>query len=292
MRVKYLVAVLGGIAVGVTLSSGAEPAPKAQKLFAFCVELGVPGPRHYSFAEQAKLLRQLGYDGVGMPIDGNFAENLRALDKAGLPLLNIWTGVDVRPGAAAYGPNVAEAIRKLKGRPVVVNTLLHGLKPGDPQGLPAAIKALRTLGDLAAESGLRIAVYHHTHDWTERLEFAIEVVRKVNHPQVGYQFNLCHWLMVEGQRDYRPLLRQNPDKLFGVSISGATVGAKTWNNGLIRPLDEGNFDFRPLLATLDEIGYREPVGQQCFGVHGDPRDYLARSVKVWRELHRPAPSGN
>jgi sugar phosphate isomerase/epimerase len=291
MRVKHLIAVLCAVAACVTLSSGAEPAPKAQKLFAFCVELGVPGPHHYSFAEQAKILRQLGYDGVGMPIDANFAENLRALDDAGLPLLNLWTGVDVRPDKVAYAPNVAEAIRALKGRPVVVNTLMHGLKPGDPQGLPAAIKALRALGDAAAEAGVQIAVYHHTHDWTEHLQFTIDVVGKVNHPQVGYQFNLCHWLMVEGQRDFRPLLRQNPDKLFGVSISGATLGAKTWTNGLIRPLDEGDFDFRPLLATLDEIGYRAPVGQQCFGVRGDPRDYLARSIKVWRELHRGAPSG-
>jgi sugar phosphate isomerase/epimerase len=291
MRVKHLAAAFLAIAAGAAASSGAEPTPKAQKLFAFCVELGVPGPKHYTFAEQAKILRQLGYDGVGMPIDGKFAENLKALDEAGLPLLNLWTSVNVRPGAAAYGPNVAEAIRKLKGRPVVVNTLMQGLKPGDPEGLPGAIKALRVLGDLAAEAGLRIAVYHHTHDWTEHLAFTIEVVRKVNHPQVGCQFNLCHWLMVEGQRDYRPLLRENADKLFGVSISGATLGAKTWSNGLIRPLDEGNFDFRPLLATLDAIGYRAPVGQQCFGVRGDPRDFLARSIQVWRQLHSSAVSG-
>ena len=186
----------------------------------------MPGPKHYTFAEQAKILRQLGYDGVGMPIDGKFAENLKSLDEAGLPLLNLWTSVNVRPAAAAYGPNVAEAIRRLKGRSAVVNTLMQGLKPGDPEGLPGAIKALRALGDAAAEAGVRIAVYHHTHDWTEHLDFTIEVVRKVNHPQVGYQFNLCHWLMVEGQRDYRPLLRQNPDKLFGVSISGATLARK------------------------------------------------------------------
>jgi sugar phosphate isomerase/epimerase len=292
MRVKHLVAALLAMAAGAAVSCGAERVPKAQKFFAFCVELGVPGPKHYTFAEQAKLLRQLGYDGVGIPIDGHFADNLKALDEAGLPLLNVWTGVDVRPGATAYGANVAEAIRKLKGRPAVVNTLLHGLKPGDPQGLSPAITALRALGDVAAEAGVRIAVYHHTHDWTEHCDFTIELVRKVNHPQVGYQFNLCHWLMVEGQRDYRPLLRANPDKLFGVSISGATLGAKTWTDGLIRPLDEGNFDFRPLLATLDEIGYCAPVGQQCFGVRGDPRDYLARSIKVWRQLHPSAATGN
>ncbi len=59
--------------------------------------------------------------------------------------------------------------------------------------------------------------------------------------------------------------RSITDKLFCVTICGAQIGAQTWTNGLIQPLDRGDFDNRALLATLREIGYRGPVGIMCYG---------------------------
>ena len=109
-------------------------------------------------------------------------------------------------------------------------------------------------------------------------------MRKAAHPQVGFNFNLCHWLKVSGGDDYRPLLRANAGKLFAVTINGATRGAKAWTNGLIRPLDEGDFDNAALLATLHAIGYRGPVGLMCYGIPGDARAHLARSMAAWRRL--------
>jgi sugar phosphate isomerase/epimerase len=81
-------------------------------------------------------------------------------------------------------------------------------------------------------------------------DLLVEII--TNHPRVGFNFNLCQWLKVDGSKDFRPLLRENSEKLFAVTINGATLGAKTWTNGLIRPLNEGDFDQRPLLATLRE----------------------------------------
>ncbi len=118
-------------------------------------------------------------------------------------------------------------------------------------------------------------------DWTESLLYALQVVRKTDHPQVGVNFNLCHWLKVDGDKDYRPVLRQNADKLFVVTINGAQVGSSTWTDGLIQPLDRGDFDNRQLLATLREIGYRGPIGLMCYGIQGDAREHLERSLKVW-----------
>jgi sugar phosphate isomerase/epimerase len=154
--------------------------------------------------------------------------------------------------------------------------------------MESAVRALRELGDAAAEAGVRISIYNHVGNWTESLPFILEVVKEADHPQVGYNFNLCHWLKVDGERDWRPLLRGNASKLFCVTINGATVGAKDWTNGLIRPLDEGDFDNRQFLTVLDEIGYRGPIGLMCYGVPGDAREHLARSMKVWRQLHSAA----
>jgi hypothetical protein len=67
-----------------------------------------------------------------------------------------------------------------------------------------------------------------------------------------------------------------------VTICGAQVGANTWTNGLIQPLDQGDFDNRALLATLREIGYPGPVGVMCYGIPGEPREHLTRSLNAWK----------
>lgn len=255
------------------------------KFYAYCVEVGVPGVKARPLAEQAKLLREIGFDGTGLslPLGDDLEANLKLLDDAGLKAFIFWTSVNVNPAKAApRDPRLLAAIRKLKGRPATVCVLLGGLKPADSQGMETAVKALCELGDVAAEAGVRISIYNHVNNWTESLPFIIEVVKKANHPQVGFNFNLCHWLKVDGDKDCAPLLRENVAKLFCVTINGAETGAKTWTHGLIQPLDKGNFDNRKLLATLGEIGYRGPIGLMCYGVPDDAREHLTRSMKVWK----------
>jgi len=276
--------VLGGIG-----ASGGPSAPSqegqavwAPKLYAFCVDM--PAVKDPSVPKQAQMLRELGFDGVGYPLwlDENLDKNLRTLDEAGLEVYLLYMSVDLKPGAQRYDPRVPEAIRKLKGRPVTISVLLRGFPPADPRGEQPAVKILRELGDLAAQSGLRISIYHHTGDWTESLIYALEVVKKTDHAHVGANFNLCHWLRIDGDKDYGPLLRQNAAKIFAVTINGAKLGSITWTDGLIQPLDRGDFDNRRLLATLREIGYCGPIGLMCYGIPGDAREHLQRSMKVWK----------
>lgn len=252
------------------------------KLYGFCIE--THDARKRTLPEQAALLRELGFDGAGYPLrlDESLEKNLKILDDAGLALYLAHARVSVKPGTEAYDSRIFDALRKLRGRPTTLSVLLHGLPPGDPQGEPQAVRALRELGEAARTHGLRISIYHHTGDWTQSLLDAIRVARKTNHPAVGVNFNLCHWLMIDGDKDYRPVLRANADILFAVTLNGAQRGAKTWTNGLIQPLDRGDFDNRELLATLREIGYRGPVGLMCYGIPGDARQHLQRSMRVWK----------
>jgi sugar phosphate isomerase/epimerase len=267
-------------------SRAAAGNPEA-RLYAYCVGMGVSGVQPRPVAEQAKLLRELGYDGAGFELwlGEERAANLRALDEGGLPLLMAWTTLNVNPAkGAAYDARLPAAIRDLKGRPVTVCVLLQGLPPGDASGVDPAVAALRGLGDVAAEAGVRISIYNHAGDWAQDLPFIVDIVEKARHPSVGYNFNLCHWLKTEGARDARPFLRAHAASLFAVTLNGATAGAKCWTNGLIRPLDEGDVDLASLLATLDGIGYGAPVGLMCYGVPGDARGHLERSMRAWRRL--------
>jgi sugar phosphate isomerase/epimerase len=255
----------------------------APKLYGFCMEMH--DARKRTLPEQAAMLRELGFDGVGYPLwlDDQLQQNLAELDRAGLPVYLMYASASVAPDKPAYDERLEAAIRRLRGRPTTVGITLRGLPPGDPRGMDAAVKTLRRLGDMAAEAGLRISLYHHVNDWTESLQFTLDVVARVDHPQVGANFNLCHWLKIDGDRDYRPLLREHAAKIFAVTINGAQADATVWTDGLIQPLDRGDFDNRRLLAFLSDIGYDGPVGLMCYGIPGDAREHLARSMAVWKQ---------
>jgi sugar phosphate isomerase/epimerase len=111
------------------------------------------------------------------------------------------------------------------------------------------------------------------------------VADKVDRPNVGVMFNLCHWLRVDPSRDYRPLLKRALPRLWAVSINGADVRDEKpgWDR-YIQPLDRGDFEVAGLLAELKSLGYRGPVGLQCYGIGGDVREHLERSMTAWRRM--------
>ena len=256
--------------------------PWTPKLYGFCMDM--PAVKNPSVPDHARMLREIGFDGAGYALwlGDELDRNLRILDEAGLGVYMLYVPVNVNPAKRPFDSRVPSAMRKLKGRPVTICVQLRGFRPGDPRGLEPAVKILRRLGDLAAESDLRISIYHHVGDWTESLLHALEVVEKANHPRVGANFNLCHWLKVDGDKDYRSVLRRHGGKIFVVTINGAKLGAETWTNGLIQPLDKGDFDNRELLALLRETGYRGPVGLMCYGIPDEAGEHLTRSMNVWK----------
>jgi sugar phosphate isomerase/epimerase len=282
------VVMAGAVAVaGETGASGESGQPVwAPRLYGFCMEIHDAKKR--SIPQQAQMLRELGFDGVGYPLwlDENLEKNLRTLDEARLDVYLMYTSINLKPGAQAYDPRLPEAIRKLKGRPVTISVLFRGFPPGDPRGEERAVEILRRLGDLAAESGLRVSIYHHTNDWTESLLYTLKIVNKTNHAHVGANFNLCHWLKVDGDKDYRPVLQENAERIFAVTINGAKLGSPAWTDGLIQPLDRGDFDNPELLATLRQAGYRGPIGLMCYGIQGDAREHLGRSMEVWKRWNQ------
>jgi len=259
-----------------------DQAAWAPEFFGFCID--THDAKRRTIPQQAEMLGELGFDGAGyrLWLDENLGKNLKTFDGADLKIYLLHASVNVNPDKPPYDPRLPDAIRKLKGRPATVCVLLRGFPPGDPRGEEPAIKILRGLGDVAAEAGVRISIYHHTNDWTESLLYALQIVRKTNHPHVGANFNLCHWLRIDGDKDYRPVLREHADEIFAVTNNGAQRGVKTWTNGLIQPLDKGDFDNCELLKTLGEIGYRGPIGLMCYGIPGDVREHLKRSMDVWK----------
>lgn len=253
--------------------------------FPFCIDWHDAKKR--SFTEQAALLKELGYDGVGhIWLDG-VSERLKSLDDAGLRLYQITMNVEVGEGKPPYDTKLKEVLALIKGRGVQFDLLLNGQKPSDASVDPHAVAILREMSDLAKDSGAQLLLYPHQGSWVERIEDSIRVADKVDRPNVGVMFNLCHWLRVDKQRDYRPLLKQALPRLWAISLNGADVlDEKPGWDRYIQPLDKGSFDVGALLKTLKELGYKGPIGLQCFGIGGDARDHLEHSMAAWKKLRK------
>ncbi len=259
--------------------------PTAHAFFPFCIDWHDAKKR--SFAEQAAMLKDLGYDGVGhIWLDG-VSERLKTLDDAGLKLYQITMTVDLTPGKPAYDPRFKDVLALVKGRHVQFDLLVGGRKPSDLGGDERAVPLLREMSDLARDSGSQLLLYPHVGNWIERIEDAVRVADEVDRPNVGVMFNLCHWLRVDQSRDYRPLLHRALPRLWAVSINGADVHDEKpdWDH-YIQPLDRGSFDVAGLLKMLDVLGYKGPIGLQCYGIGGDAREHLARSMAAWRKMNQ------
>ena len=76
-------------------------------------------------------------------------------------------------------------------------------------------------------------------------------------------------------------------RLWAVSINGADeFDDKAGWDRYIQPLDKGSFDVGKFLKTLKELGYKGPIGLQCYGIGGDTREHLARSMEAWKKLSK------
>ena len=110
------------------MAPAAEPA--SNPFFALCID--THDAKHRSLKQQAEMLKELGYDGVGHLWLDNVAERLKTLDEAGLKLYQISIVLDMTPGKQAYPPAFKDVLPLLKGRQVQFDLLVNGGKPSDP----------------------------------------------------------------------------------------------------------------------------------------------------------------
>ncbi|MFH1924537.1 MAG: TIM barrel protein [Planctomycetota bacterium] len=267
-------------------AKGAEPgaARPGNPIFAFCMDTHDAKKR--TLPEQAEMLKELGFDGAGHVGLENVPERLRTLDAAGLKLFLLGLRIDLTAKDRPYLPQLKEVLPLLKGRDVALYVTIGGMKPADPAGEALAVPMLREMADVAAESGVRVVLYCHTGDWLVRVDHAVALSKQVDRPNLGFIFNLCHWLRNEEPTDLKALLGPAMPYLFAVSINGADVAGKSepgWDR-LIQPLDQGTFDIYALLKTLQALDYRGPVALMCYGIGGDAREHLTGSIAQWRKL--------
>jgi len=255
----------------------------------FAFDNAATDDKHRIPKEQVALLKELGYDGVSSRGGKVLAEMAKEVDESGLRLFPVYLGVNIDPDQPPYGEELMNAIEVLKGRNSMLWLFLRSkkYKPSDPNGDPQAVKIITEIAERAEKAKVRIALYPHYNFWIERVEDALRVAKQVNRRDVGVTFNLCHWLRVDDEKNMESLIESAMPHLFVVSINGADSGGKDWKT-LIQTLDRGTFDMRRFLKTLYDCGYNGPIGFQGYGIGGDARDNLKRTMDAWRKLNELA----
>jgi sugar phosphate isomerase/epimerase len=277
-------AVLGLLATSLT---GAERRlSAAEACFPFYAFESGCARNNASFEAQAKLLKELGYDGIGFSGTQRIPEMLKALDAEGLKMFMTYVGACVDAGKPPYDPGLKQCLEQLKGRDTLISLYVTGGKASADTSDDRAVPILREIADMAEPCGIRIALYPHVGCYVARVEDALRLVKKVDRKNLGTGFNLCHFLKLDDAKNLDVRLQEAMPYLFTVSINGADAGDTNqlnWDR-LIQTLDRGSFDVAPMLMTLRRLGYKGAVGLQCFAIPGDARQVLGHSMAAWRKL--------
>jgi sugar phosphate isomerase/epimerase len=252
----------------------------------FAMDTATKDAAHQTAKEQVEMVKELGYAGIGCTAGKELREMAEELDKNGLRLFTVYLGINIDPDQPKYGPELKETIEVLRGRNAMLWMFVRSKqrKPSAPAGDERAVEILREVADMAAEADVRVALYPHTGFWLERVEDAVRVAKKVDRRNVGVTFNLCHWLMVDDEKNAMPLIEKAMPHLFVVTVNGADIGGKDWKT-LIQTLDRGTFDIQEFLNTLYDCGYAGPIGFQGYGIGGDAYDNLKRTMIAWQKLN-------
>ncbi|MBC8871272.1 MAG: sugar phosphate isomerase/epimerase [Planctomycetes bacterium] len=232
---------------------------------------------------QAALLRELGYDGCQYlgPLE-QLDATLDSMDKAGLDVFTVAVpgyNISVDPGSD-FDPTLKQAIRQLKDRKTLflIGFASKDYERSSPDGDVRAVEVCRQLADFAQPLGVRVAIYPHVNQWCERVEDALRIAQKTDRENLGICFNLYHWLRTDQERKLEPLVAASMSRLFLVTINGTSP------EGSMEALDRGAYDVYQFLKPFVAGGYSGPIGLQCVGVKGEPRDNLTRSMAAWRKL--------
>jgi hydroxypyruvate isomerase len=125
-----------------------------------------------------------------------------------------------------------------------------------------------------------VALYPHEGFWLEKVDDAVRVAQKCNRRNIGLSFNLYHWLKTDSPANMGTAITRAMPYLFAVTINGTTEA------GSIETLDKGTFDVYRFLRVIKREGFKGPIGLQGYGIGGDVRENLRRSMDAWRGFSR------
>ena len=243
-------------------------------------------------AECAQVLADLGYAGLGgRPASAK--AHAAALQSKGLVFFNGYHVTNFGYGQTELPADLAKAVDDLAGTGSTlwlgINKVAFpaGVRAGPEYGDTIVVPQLKQLLAYAKPKGVKVSLYPHTGFWAAQFEVCLRVANKVDDPNLGVTFNLCHWLKVEGsERDSLQLIKEALPRLNFITINGADTGdtQKLGWDKLIQPLGRGSYDVGAFVAKTRAAGYRGPFGFQGFGIKMDSKELLKETMEGWGKI--------
>ena len=272
-------------------------AQKSAGLPFFVFNNGVEDEHYNTPDKQVQLLKSLGYDGMELNGSDGLAETLLALEKHGLHLYTIYLNIDLDNKEQPYEKDLKEVFAMLKGKQTMPWFYITSrqYKPSSRENDAIAVPILQEIADLADEYGIRVMIYPHVNFWVDNVEDALRVATKVNRPNLGITFNLCHFLADQGthaESAFIPWVEKAMPYVFAISLNGADKPTEDimkdknpWKY-FIQPLGQGNYDAYAYLTAFTERGFQGPVGLQCYDIREDKAVHLKKSIDAWRKFEK------
>ncbi len=237
--------------------------------------------------EQAKLIKEIGFDGFAGHTSEDYYQRRAVLDEVGLMMPEIYWGMTLEgTGEITYKEEIKDIIRDSEGRDLMVALFLNAPAHMDnkEEGDPLVAEGIRELADYAARYGAKVAVYPHANNYCETIHHAVKLAELAGRENAGLVFNACHLLKVEGEEGWKEKALAALPHLYMVSINGADSGNTKemgWDR-LIQPLGEGTFDTYEVVRFIKDNGYEGLFGLQCYNIDQDCETALRKSMDTWK----------
>ena len=283
---KHLIFVLALFVFPMTLLADDAKNPQKREFFALCMD--THDEKQRSIEKQNAMLAELGFDGVAHLWLDKLEERAASARKVKLHVTQVYFQINLSQNPPFDSAKLKEALPCLKGEKTQLALLIYGGPPSDASLDDKAVGILREIVGIADPNGVKVVLYPHVSAWNETVGDCVRIAEKFPENKVGVMFNLCHWTAVDKSENLRKTLELAMPHLACVTINGTDtpeeIQARPGRAGWLQPLDAGTFDQKPLLSLLDELGYSGPVGLQCYGIPGDAKIHLERSMKQWRAM--------
>ncbi|WP_020530075.1 sugar phosphate isomerase/epimerase family protein [Flexithrix dorotheae] len=268
----------------------------------FSFNTGIKSGGYETLEEQAKLLKDLGYDGVEKEgIDG-FSAMQKAIENEGLNIYTNYIRVDLDNEPQPYDPRIEEIFKMVEGKPTMIwlHVVSKKYKPSSVENDGIAVPILQEIADMAAQYNAKVMLYPHVYFWIECAEDAIRVAEKVNRRNLGMTFNLCHYLAhchmkgIDPIQKFPSIANASVPYLFAISFNGADANPadekQIWKS-FIQPLGEGDYDTYNYLKTFLDLGFTGPVGLQTYNIKLNSDIHLKKSMETWQSFKKKYTAG-